>query len=179
MPDHASNERLELVRLLTRNQSFILAYAYAIVRDHHLVEDVYQEVAAVLAADWDDLPVGEGLHPWLKQVVRRKSLEIGRKARRHILLSPEALASVAGAFGEQAVQDTALRTAMAQCVEKLGGDARQVVESRYRDCLSCETIAGRIGRSVQSVYAILKRARVALAACVRDAHPSFDGGGDA
>ncbi|MBA3684696.1 MAG: sigma-70 family RNA polymerase sigma factor [Planctomycetes bacterium] len=164
--------RIELVRVLTHHQAFIQAYAYAIVRDHHLAEDVFQEVAAILAADWENVPHDVPL-PWLKEMVRRKALETARKARRHVLLSAETLVNLAGAFAETEDGDADLRSAMAACVAKLPQDARLVVEARYRDNLECEAIAERLRRSVQGVYALLKRARSALAECVQRAEPGM------
>ena len=84
-PASSASARLGLVQALTLEQGFIQAYAYAIVRDLHLAEDVYQEVAIILAQDWDQVPPGLP-RPWLKEVVRRKALEVSRRARRHVLL---------------------------------------------------------------------------------------------
>lgn len=172
-----AQERLDLVRLLVREQSFIMAYAYAIVRDHHLAEDVYQEVALILANEWNTIPT-DAPRPWLKEVVRRKALEAARRSRRHVLLSPETLLALAGAFdperqAEAVHGDDPLREAMAACVEKLPLEVRRVIDGRYRDGLSCEGIAAHVGRSVQSVYATLKRARAALASCVGRTMPAL------
>ena len=61
-----------------------------------------------------------------------------------------------------------MRVAMAECVSGLKGDARRVIEARYCQDLSCEVIATQIERSVQAIYAILKRVRVSLATCVNE-----------
>jgi RNA polymerase sigma-70 factor (ECF subfamily) len=66
-----------------------------------------------------------------------------------------------------------LRSAMIDCVRKLNGDTRKVVQARYGDGTSCEDIATSVGRSVQGIYAILKRARTALADCVKRIDPSL------
>src|SRR4029079_1723810 len=65
-----------------RHQSMIQAYAYAIVRDFHAAEDVYQEVAVIVAERWESVPSGERLVPWLRETTRRKALEALRKLRR-------------------------------------------------------------------------------------------------
>lgn len=51
-----SSATLRIVQLLTRYQLLIHGYALAITADHQLAEDVYQEVAAVVARDPDVLP---------------------------------------------------------------------------------------------------------------------------
>ena len=73
---------LRLVRLLSRHQLLIQGYALAITADHQLAEDVYQEVCAVVAGAPEALPVDDEVVPWLREVTRRKALELSRRARR-------------------------------------------------------------------------------------------------
>jgi len=162
--------RLRLVQVLGRYQLMIQGYAYGICGDHHLAEDVYQEVAAIAAAKGDDLPDDGGIAPWLREVTRRKALELVRKAKRMPLLSDEVIEALGPAI-EAAEEDEGarLRSAMAECIEKLPDDGRAVIQGRYRDELSCEAIADHVGRSVQGVYGMLKRLKVALARCVEKA----------
>jgi RNA polymerase sigma-70 factor (ECF subfamily) len=161
--------RVRLVQVLTQHQVMIQAYAYAIVRDHHLAEDVYQEVAAIVAGRADTVPEDDGVLPWLREITRRKALELRRRSRRiGILLSDEVIDALAPAFEQTASETGAdLRQAMADCVDKLPPEARTVVEGRYGSDRSCEELAEEIGRSVQGVYGMLKRLRLALARCVQ------------
>lgn len=163
-----SDDRVRLVQALTAHQPLIKAYAYAIVRDFHLAEDVCQEVAIILAQGWETVPPGPELVPWLRETTRRKSLEALRKKGRALpLLSEAVLARVAESFAPETESARAdLKTALADCVGKLAPAARRVVQARWGDGAECEAIARRIGRSVQGVYAVLKRARLALAECV-------------
>src|SRR6185503_3185251 len=75
-------ERIQLVQAVTRHQSMIQAYAYAIVRDFHAAEDVSHEVAVIVAERWESVPSGDDLVPWLRETTRRKALEAHRKLRR-------------------------------------------------------------------------------------------------
>jgi RNA polymerase sigma-70 factor, ECF subfamily len=166
-------DRRELMRLVMGHQGFIKAYALAITRDHHLAEDVFQEVCLLLAEQWERTPAGLPV-PWLKEVVRRQSLKAATRARRHVLLSHEALVVIGDAFPAPTEdEDRGLRNAMVDCLGKLTGITRKVVEARYSEGSSCENIAAAVGRSVQSVYAILKRSRIALEDCVRRVDPSL------
>jgi RNA polymerase sigma-70 factor (ECF subfamily) len=150
------------------HRRMIEAYAFAITRDFHLADDVYQDVALVLMSQWDRLPDGEGLRFWLKEVIRRKCHELQRKqARLARMLSDEALERIGTAFPVE--PEDGLAEAMARCVDRLAGDARAVVLGRYAEGLDVPTIAARIGRSVQGSYAVLKRARLALEECVERA----------
>jgi RNA polymerase sigma-70 factor (ECF subfamily) len=175
-----NRKSLDVVQVLTRHQMMVQAYAYAILRDFHLAEDAYQEVAVILVKQWETVPRGEGFVPWLREVTRRKALELRRKsARMPVCLSETAMADVAEAFepGRPKGEDSDLPDVMARCVEKLQGTARTVLEMRYLDGESCERIAGRVNNSVQGVYGILKRARLALAECVDRARAAEPRGG--
>src|SRR5436190_18736060 len=82
-------ERIQLVQAVTRHQSMIQAYAYAIVRDFHAAEDVFQEVAVIVAERWESVPAGDGLVPWLREATRRKAREALRTKRRHASAAPD------------------------------------------------------------------------------------------
>ena len=168
MDENSSDARGAAMRLAIIHRRMIEAYAYAITRDFQLVEDVYQEVALVVIANWEQVPSSEGVISWLKEVTRRKALELLRKqARGGLLLSEEAMQQVEAVFPIQT--ENSLADAMSRCVEKLPPDARQAIQCRYADNLGVPEIARRLGRSVQGAYAVLKRARLMLEACVNRA----------
>ena len=152
----------------------IQAYAYAIVRDFHLAEDVYQDVASILAERWETLPRGGGLVAWLRETTRRKALEARRRSRRMpVVLSEEVLERLETHFPPREPDGPPqedLRDTMARCVEELERTALWVVRTRYGEGKSCEEIARQLGRSIQGVYSIVKRARLVLAECVDRAH---------
>lgn len=164
----SSRQRVRLVQVLTAHQVAIVAYARAITADLGQAEDVYQEVGVILAEDPGRIPaVDAEIWPWLREVTRRKALEVRRRSRRGVHLSEQVVAVLDDAFAAPA-QDTLadLREAMGRCLEGLDGDARRIVQGRYAEDRECEAIAAQVGRSVQAVYAVLKRARLALQRCV-------------
>ena len=163
-------DRVQLAKVLSKYQPLIQDYAFAIARDFHLAEDVFQEVSLVIAQRWEDLPKGAGLWPWLHETTRHKTLKaLHQRNRMPVMLPEETLARVAVHF-ETEERETRLGRdlpeAIGACVEKLERTSRRVIQERYADERSCEEIAEGIGRSVQSVYSMLKRARLALAQCV-------------
>ena len=64
---------------------------------------------------------------------------------------------------------------MTNCMGRLPADQRLIVDGRYREDLTCEAIAERVGRSVQGVYAVLKRARLLLQECIERRVSTVDG----
>jgi RNA polymerase sigma-70 factor (ECF subfamily) len=158
-----------MVKFLSSHQRMIQAFAYAILRDFHHAEDVYQEVAIVVVNQWQSMPRDQGLRPWLREVTRRKALEARRSSGRIGPVLPEEVLEQVGAHlgtGGQPGGRRDLRDVMADCLGRLGAVARRIVLARYGGERSCEEIAAEAARSVQGVYAILKRARLALAECV-------------
>jgi RNA polymerase sigma-70 factor (ECF subfamily) len=160
------SERIELVQAVTRHQSMIQAYAYAIVRDFHAAEDVFQEVAVIVAERWETVPAGDGLIPWLRETTRRKALEALRRQRRSsIVLSDHILEKLGDSFTPGGPGHD-LKDALAGCLSRLEGSSRAILEARCSQGLPGEVIAQRVGRTIQSVYSILKRTRMILAQCV-------------
>jgi RNA polymerase sigma-70 factor (ECF subfamily) len=170
------SERIQLVQAVTRHQSMIQAYAYAIVRDFHVAEDVFQEVAVIVAERWETVPAGDGLVPWLRETTRRKALEALRKERRaSALLSEGALEKLGEAFQPGGPRPE-VKEALTSCLSKVEGSARAILEARCGEGLSGEAIAHKFGRSIQSIYSILKRTRVIVAQCVERTLASRAGG---
>lgn len=168
MDEIGSDARGAAMQMAIIHRRMIEAYAYAITRDFQLVDDIYQEVALVVIANWEQMPTSEGVIFWLKEVTRRKALELHRnQVRAGQLLSQEAMQQIEAVFPIQA--ENSLADAMSRCVEKLPPDARRAIQDRYGGNLAVSEIAKRLGRTVQGAYAVLKRARLILEACVNRA----------
>lgn len=161
-----SSERIQLVQAVTRHQSMIQAFAYAIVRDFHAAEDVFQEVAVIVAERWETVPLGDGLVPWLRETTRRKALEALRKKQRASSSLSDGVLEKLGDSFRPSGPGPDLKDALASCLSGLEGPSRAILEARCGDGLAGEVIAQRFGRTVQSVYSILKRTRLLLAQCV-------------
>ena len=176
MGDSDKDLHRRAMELALLHRRMIEAYGFAITRDFHLADDIYQEVALVLMLQCDALPGDDGFMPWLKEVIRRKSRELLRKQSRLLrMLSAEALDEVEACFPAPAATENGLAEAMIACVDKLSGDARVGILARYVDRLDVPSIATRIGRSVQGAYAVLKRARLSLEECVERARRQGSG----
>jgi len=171
-----SSERIQLVQAVTRHQSMIQAFAYAVVRDFHVAEDVFQEVAVIVAERWETVPAGDGLVPWLRETTRRKALEALRKQRRAPAALSESVLEKLGESFRAGGPNPDLKDALSSCLSKLEGPSRAILEARCGQGLAGEAIAQRFGRTIQSVYSVLKRTRLLLAQCVERTLASGAGG---
>ena len=175
MEAREQDERVRIVEAVVRHQTMIQSYAFAIVRDYHLAEDIFQEVALIVAKQWETVPAEQHLISWLKETTRRKSLEMLRKHRKPFVTLPEeAIEAIGEEFvreegeeGHRERQET-LHERMDECLEKLPEPARTIFRMRFGETLprSCADIAAAVGRSVQAIYASIKRTRLALTKCV-------------
>ncbi len=172
-PSESAIIRTRLVRLLEQHRPMLAAYAFALTGDHHTAEDAVQEAAIIAALEPRRIPdAPQAAAGWLRAVVRRKALELGRKARgERRQLRPEVVELVADSFDAVATDANTrrlerMRRAMAQCVERLSARARQAVRARYIERASCTCIAERCGLRVDQVYTLLKRSRASLIRCV-------------
>lgn len=169
------DERAEIAQAIMAHRVMIVSYANAIVRDFHLAEDISQDVAGIMARNWTELPHDAQLVYWLKETTRRKSLEALRKHKKMpVTLPDEALDAVGKQFADEQNNNEDrqrldnMLALLQGCMQKLGSAARRIMEMRYggEKASSCEEIAAMTGKSIQAIYASLKRCREALADCV-------------
>jgi RNA polymerase sigma-70 factor, ECF subfamily len=80
------------------------------------------------------------------------------------LLAREQLATTADLIHTAA--DNSYRDALRACMQQLTGDARQLLDMRYRDNASRSAMAAATGRSEESVKTILRRTKERLRNCI-------------
>ena len=157
-----------MAALVMRHRAELFAYLVAAVRHPQDAEDLLQDTCAAAARSWEQFVPGTPFMAWAREIARRRILEHARATRRRpTCVDPEVLARLdAAAVAIEAAEPAdARRDALRECVSGLGGVARRVIDLRYRLRLWVPDIASAIGKSVQSTYAILKRARQALREC--------------
>jgi RNA polymerase sigma-70 factor (ECF subfamily) len=173
-------DRDTVVRLLLRERAKVLAYTYAIVRDHQAAEDVFQDVS-VLAIDRAPEIEGERhFLGWVRNAARFKALKARRQRRgQPVALEDEVLDLLDGTWQRyDEVPAREMIDALRGCLDRLTPNARQLVELKYVDGLGGALIASRLGRQVRSIYTALSRIHRALSECLAGralAEGLFDG----
>jgi RNA polymerase sigma-70 factor (ECF subfamily) len=162
-------DQRDAARLLTRHHAALYGYIYACVRSHHDAEDILQNVSVVVIESLADLRDEAGFLPWAREIARRCSLAHCRKQRRTQTLDPELverLADAADALEREADADDH-REALLACLERLPPASRDLLSRRYDGAGGAAgALAARFGRSVQGIYAQIKRIKAALRDCV-------------
>jgi RNA polymerase sigma-70 factor (ECF subfamily) len=161
-----------LVRQFLENRDAILGFLFALIRDPDASEEVFQDLAMVVMDEDRRGTAVVHFHAWVREVARRRVADYFRKrARRQALEQPadDLVDVVSQAFAEnEAIQERQrLRLqALLECVERLSGRSREVIEGYYGRRLSLKDLAAEMAWQVNSVKVALSRARKALADCV-------------
>lgn len=162
-----------LVRKFLESQSSILGFIGALTRDLEVAEEVFQETGVRVVQQ-----ARRGVHvehflPWVREIARNLVADHyrARSKTASIHAVPESLATVIGqAFEENAVapeNDRSERVALKECVSRLSTRMKEVLDRRYRSCMSLEAIASTIGWTVNSLKVALSRTRKSLLECIR------------
>lgn len=166
-----------IVRVLMKRRAELIGYAWVVVGDAELAEDVFQEVSVAAIRKGDEIIDAEHLVGWLYKAVRLEGLKARRgRGPKLVLLSDQALEAIeqANAAAASSMASDHL-DALRECIGRLQGMPRQVLEMRYGQNLKPAQIAEDTGRKVETIYKIITRAHSALRDCVKQ-RLSLDGG---
>src|SRR5204863_5699778 len=128
-----------------------------------------QDVSLAASTSWGQYKPGTPFLSWAREIARRRILDYGKKqSRRFALMEPDVLEALDAASvaveAEQPLEPR--RDALRQCLTKVGGDARRILDLRYGEKRDVPRVAELVGRSVQASYAILKRTKQLLRECI-------------
>jgi RNA polymerase sigma-70 factor, ECF subfamily len=164
-----AESRLESQFLM--NRDLLLGFIYSLTRDFDVAEEVFQEVSLVILREArGGTKVGDFM-AWAREVGRRRVAEHYRKKAkdpsRQLSDSMDQLVDQAFAEHQPALeaQQTQM-THLLECLKRISGRSRQVVEGFYHQRKSVKDIAAGLGWHPNSVKVALSRARKALADCV-------------
>jgi len=159
----------QIARLLIQYRTALYGFIYACVRNHDDTEDILQNVSVAVTESIGQLKDESGFLPWAREIARRRVLAYRRTARREMPCDPELVRALAEASDrvEQDEPASVHRAALMACLESLPGESRKLIAMRYDGTSgNVAKLANYFGRSVQSIYAQIKRIKIALRECV-------------
>ena len=167
--DNRPSRKGQVARLLMQHRTALYGFIFACVRNHDDTEDILQNVSVAVTESIGQLQEDSGFLPWAREIARRRVLAYRRTAKREVPYDPEVVRVLAEAADrvEDQMSGGEHRAALMACLEQLPGESRKMIAMRYDGTSGSVTdLAGHFGRSVQSVYAQLKRIKIALRDCV-------------
>jgi RNA polymerase sigma-70 factor (ECF subfamily) len=180
MTDEQST-KVRFADLLRQSQSRLLAYIHSLVRDTNDADDLFQQTTLILWNKFADYDPARSFAAWACGVARLEvSNFIRSRSRKKLYFSDDLNLMLIESYDELPAaesEDEDRRAALGRCVDKLRDRDRTLLLECYGDAEQGVTvIAGRMGRSSQSVHNSLRRIREALYECVRqtlaqEAHP--------
>jgi RNA polymerase sigma-70 factor (ECF subfamily) len=158
-----------LLVLLLAHRGMLLGYITSIVREPHLAEDVFQNMALVVLKKGHVIKEETQFPAWARKVARLEALTALRKRKN----SPELL--------DQSVLDLledhwpagdnsphAAGVALRQCMERLAPRARRLIELRYIENVRPADLSAKFARPINTIYVALSRTYRLLATCVKE-----------
>jgi RNA polymerase sigma-70 factor, ECF subfamily len=162
-------ERHDLfAELITRHQSDLYGYIYAVLRNWEDTDDLFQSVCMVLWSKFGSFQPGTNFFAWARQTAKMKISEYLRRRR-----SPNCLAeklvdilaeTTSDPYGPADAEEYLV--ALRHCREKLAIEDDELLQLRYVEELSTVEIADRLRRLRQSVSRSLIRIRRWLFECI-------------
>ena len=144
------------------------AFAWSILRDTHIVEDVIQEVIVKALANRDKIKDEGHLLAWARTTTRNQSIDFLRKHRgRVVTLEDETLEVLhENMSARESVDTSARKDALHLCISKLPEKSRQVLNLRYQEEMRGTAVAKSLNRTVDAVYQMLSRLHRQLRKCI-------------
>lgn len=167
-PGSQVNDMRDLAMCWVNSQSVVSAYISVNVVDAHHVEDILQEVAQVCAEKFSEYDRGRSFVSWALGIARNRILKYYRtRSRDRMVLSEAVLERLEGALEKIEPEAEDRRDALRECLHRVEGRRRSVLDLRYRENIRVNEIADRFGMSSSAVSVMLHRIRVDLLDCVR------------
>ncbi len=164
--DHQENHDL-FTRLITRHQSDLYAYIFAIVRDWDDANDLFQSVCLVLWRKFDSFQPGSDFFAWARQTAKLEVRHFLSRKKMPNPISEELLDALTKTTLDAQCDGSELYlNALRACRAKLGDTDAELLQLRYIDDLSSSEIADRLERPQPSVCNSLFRIRRKLLECI-------------
>lgn len=164
-----SDHQATYLKLLLAQETDLRAFVGSIIRDPHLREDVFQDVAVILWKKFAQYDPARPFGAWARGIAanRIKQALTARK-RQPVCLEAETIDWLAQA---EPVPDDAARAAeeaeaLRQCLERLPPRARRLLALRYDQGLKLRELAEQVGKKLDAVHKALSRIRAGLRLCI-------------
>ena len=160
----------DLTTRFLAERHLLMSFIYGLVRDAGVAEDLFQDVWLRLAEASEKGARVDDLGKWCRGVARNLLLHHWREQRSRTVVADSRIVDLAArAFDEQASGGrfgSSRKQALIECVSSLPGTSRELIQLKYEQGLSVDSVARRVGRPYAGILMALSRVRKALGLCV-------------
>ncbi|MFO1004947.1 MAG: sigma-70 family RNA polymerase sigma factor [Planctomycetaceae bacterium] len=161
------NQTRQAARLWTLAQPAVSAFVLSIVRDFAIRDDVLQETAVAVLESFDRYDPGRPFVSWAIGVAQNQiRLYWRREKRNQLIFDDDVVEQMAESFQASPAAEIDSLAFLHDCLNRLDGKARQLIELRYTRNLKPAAISELIGMSANSVAKALQRLRDQLRDCI-------------
>ena len=166
-----------VVEALSKHRISLLSYAWVVVGESQLADDVVQDVSLLAIKKADQIKEPEHILPWLRHAVRLRGLEVRRaRSRQAVLFGDEVLDLLAGVQTElDRYSESERMESLRRCYESLPPKSRDLLKMRYSDELKPAEIASQTSKSRDAVYKMLQHVHGILETCIKDRLKAVEG----
>ncbi|MFC1587713.1 RNA polymerase sigma factor [Planctomycetota bacterium] len=166
-----AGQREAYAELIRRYQQEVWGVVAYMLNDIKSTEEKVQDVFVTAYMKLDTFRAGGDFGRWIKAVARnmvreemRFNIREKRRLKTYYTLVTERFNDPAAAES----RDASFKEALQRCREKLDRASVMVLELRYRESLSFNDIAHKLGRSIGATRKMLSRIRLMLRACIQE-----------
>lgn len=169
MDKEAKNK--ELAVFWAQSQPTIAAFIHSLVPNFQDADDILQNVAIITVEKFDEFDKNRSFSAWCTGIAKNLILRYySKKDGKQPILSIEAVEKVATVHEQdsQSIHDQIelLKKALKNCLMRIEGKIKKIVEMHYMDELSPARIAQLLSLTPNYVYVLLHRVRLSLKTCV-------------
>jgi RNA polymerase sigma-70 factor (ECF subfamily) len=159
----------ELTKYWTTAMPAVAAFVRVRVNRFHDAEDLLQEVAADVVAQFAQYDPTRSFTDWALGIAYNKLKQHYREnATTQRVLGNLALSKIAKAMVRMNESSSELADALDRCLQRVDRRSRELIKLRYMNDFSCAEIAAYNSATTNSVRVALYRVRSALLKCVQE-----------
>lgn len=170
MPRHSRDtDPARFVRLFAEHERRIRVYLFCLLPSANEVDEVMQEVSAVLWEKFDQLEDDSGFLPWAYQVAKYEVLMFRRsRARDRLVFSESTLKCLTSDYSEEneGVRDSQ-RKALEHCLSELREADKRLLMASYNREMKISQLADELKQTANSLYKSVGRLRQRLVKCMQ------------
>jgi RNA polymerase sigma-70 factor (ECF subfamily) len=163
------NHRLKVQSLFIQHHSQIRNLIHCLLPHFSAADDLLQECFLTISSKAAEFSLESNFLAWVRAIIRYKILALQRDFQRQPeMLAPDVLESLMADAPEPELPEveTAIRTGIRKCIERLAPAAREIIRMRYFGQHGPSEIARVRNSSVNAINVTLARARDALRRCI-------------